>query len=210
MSEPTKIPLVPDLNDPQAMIELLRPFCDRRDNGKLFLKQPFRLDGWLFASDASCLVAYPAPAGVDDALLPIAVPDSILSTMGRLLKQIRLLDIPERPFPKLNIPKAPDMLPCKECDGKTTVEFSNEFNSYTCECQTCEGSGGETPLHVTPIEDGSMHYHVWTLLKLSKLQITGWAESHQEQFKGFACTLQGGGYAFLIDRTPLPASREDA
>lgn len=191
----------------QAAIQLLNPFCEKLDGHRLYLKQPFVLNGYLCASDGYKLVAIPAPSGVEAELLPLAVPADVQKKLGDILGFAQQLDVPQRSFPSLKITKAPEKIPCKECKGKCVVSFSNSFNEYECECQTCEGSGGDTPPHLISVGNEAQCYKVFTLLQFSKLPISGWVEtSAEEKPKGFLATLHGGGFAYMIAQNPPPAT----
>lgn len=204
MTDEKKLPDSEPANESvQAALQLLKPFCEKLDGHRLYLKQPFVLGGYLCASDGYKFVAIPAPEGVEDALLPLVVPDYVQKKMQDILDFSRQLDVQQRPFPALKITKAPEQIPCKECKGKRMVCFSNSFNEYECECQTCEGAGGETPTHLISVGNEAQFYKVFSLLQFSKLPISGWVETSAEQkFKGFWLTLQEGGLAYLFSQSP--------
>lgn len=186
-----------------AAIQLLNPFCEKMDGHRLYLKQPFVIDGYLCASDGYKLVAIPAPQGVETELLPLGMPADVQKKLGDVIKFARQMDVPQRPFPSLKITKAPEKIPCKECKGKGSVSFSNSFNAYECECLTCEGAGGDIPAHLMSVESETQFYKVFTLLQFSKLPISGWVEtSADQQLKGFWATLHGGGFAYMIAQSP--------
>lgn len=217
MTDEKKLPDSEPANESvQAALQLLNPFCEKLDGHRLYLKQPFVLGGYLCASDGYKFVAVPAPAGAEAELLPLAVPADVQKKLQDLLDFARQLDVPQRPFPELKITKAPELIPCKECKGKKVICFSNSFNEYECECQTCEGAGGETPTHLISVENEAQFYKVFSLLQFSKLPISGWVETSAEQkFKGFWLTLHEGGLAYLISQSPplnpteMPSSDDD-
>jgi hypothetical protein len=61
---------------------------------------------------------------------------------GRVIDKINRLDF--KPWTKIEIPDEQIHeidKKCPECDGSGYVEFSNEFSSYECDCETCDGKG---------------------------------------------------------------------
>lgn len=105
---------------------------------RLFETKPFVWKDYIVSTDTHIIfVAKKADFDIDDK----DTYENLSINVGTVIDRINRLDF--KAWNKLEIPEELMLLDkkCPECGGSGYVEFSNEFNSYECECDTCDGHG---------------------------------------------------------------------
>mgnify|MGYP005991662663 CR=1 FL=1 len=118
-------------------------WCAKQDSRR-YLTVPFNYGARTFACNGHIMISIPSEHGYPEIQENLkSVMTGFLDTTGKTFV----------PWPSdLNLPeptkcstckgtKKVKVTKCKECEGSCEVELENEFNSYSCQCKSCNGEG---------------------------------------------------------------------
>ena len=118
--------------------ENLQKYC-----GEGIISKPFSKGGFSYATDGVLIIRVAQIEGVEEQIINKPNVDSLWSK--HVHEGDSYFPIPEIPEPESNVCTwcfgTGNVNPCPECNGEGVVYFSNHYNEYECDCETCDGSG---------------------------------------------------------------------
>lgn len=135
-------------------LEFLQPFCAKANESREYMRAPFCLNGWIFATDGHIAVRIP-----EDVQFPICTDEKVISLFPRFNNYFEQFD----KFSFFDLPVLPKADPCMHCGGGGKVNYSKiacdecdgdgefYYGSHYYSCKHCAGSGEIKHRHQEPI-----------------------------------------------------------
>lgn len=117
-------------------------WCD--PDGIRNLDKPFLIDGIQCATNSHCFVVSTIESSLENGdgteHVKQTIRNAVLEMISKDFRRVNTVTLPEKER-CFRCSGRGLVVVCEECEGDGEVELENDFNTYVCECRSCDGNG---------------------------------------------------------------------